>query len=42
MSKTSRIGLRATPQQQMLIQRGAEIKRKSLSEFILESACEVA
>jgi uncharacterized protein (DUF1778 family) len=42
ISKTSRIGLRATPHQQMLIQRGAEIKRKSVSEFILESACAVA
>jgi uncharacterized protein (DUF1778 family) len=40
--KTERINLRATPQQQMLIQQAAEIKRKSISEFILESACAVA
>ncbi len=42
MSKTSRIGLRATPQQHILIQQAAEIKRKNMSEFILESACAAA
>jgi uncharacterized protein (DUF1778 family) len=40
--KTGRINLRVAPQQQMLIQRGAELKQKSVSQFILESACAVA
>lgn len=40
--KTERINLRATPQQQILIHQAAEIRRKSMSEFILESACEAA
>lgn len=41
-ARTARIGLRATPQQQTLIQRAAEAANKSVTEFILDSACKAA
>ena len=41
-TKTSRIGLRATEEQEYIIHRAAEVCRKSVSEFILDSACEAA
>ncbi len=40
--RTARLGLRATVQQQMLIYRAAEILNKSVTEFVLESACTAA
>jgi uncharacterized protein (DUF1778 family) len=40
--KAARINLRATPEQDTLIRRAAEVQRKSVSEFILESACKSA
>jgi len=41
-TKTSRLQLRATESQETLIKRGAAAARKSVSEFILESACKAA
>ncbi len=40
--KSARIGLRATPQQEHLIHRAAEVTHRSISDFILESACAAA
>ncbi|MGH7813281.1 MAG: DUF1778 domain-containing protein [Candidatus Binataceae bacterium] len=40
--KAARINLRATAEQDGLIRRAARAQRKSVSEFILESACESA
>lgn len=36
--RTSRLGVRATPEQAALLRRAAEIARKSLTDFILEAA----
>ena len=38
-SRTSRLGLRATPEQEIVLRRAAEVARKSLTDFILDSAC---
>ncbi len=42
MEKTRRIYLRASPEQSSLIRRAAAAQRKSLSEFVLDSACRSA
>jgi uncharacterized protein (DUF1778 family) len=34
-----RLALRATPEQAAILRRAAEVARKSLTEFILDSAC---
>ena len=41
-TKTARLGLRATPEQERLLRRAAEVSRKSLTEFILDSAFRAA
>ncbi len=41
-ARTARLGLRATPRQQMLILRAAEAENKNVTEFILDSACTAA
>lgn len=41
-SKSSRIGLRATPEQEAVLRYAAEISRKSLTEFVMDSACQAA
>jgi uncharacterized protein (DUF1778 family) len=41
-SRSSRLGLRATPEQEVILRRAAEITHKSLTDFILESACQAA
>ncbi|MCU0288022.1 MAG: DUF1778 domain-containing protein [Acidobacteria bacterium] len=41
-ARTARLGIRATPRQQMLILSAAEAVNKSVTEFILQSACEAA
>jgi len=41
-SKSSRIGLRATPEQEAVLRYAAEISRKSLTEFVIDSACQAA
>jgi uncharacterized protein (DUF1778 family) len=40
--KAARINLRTTPAQDLLIRRAADAQRKSVSDFILESACRSA
>jgi len=41
-AKSSRLGFRATPEQERVLRRAAEICRKSLTDFIMESACQAA
>ena len=41
-AKIPRLALRATIQQQLLIRRAAEIAQKSVTEFVLDSACAAA
>lgn len=40
--KSSRLGLRTTPAQEAMLRRAAEAAHKSLTEFILDSACQSA
>ncbi|CAH1079346.1 type II toxin-antitoxin system TacA family antitoxin [Candidatus Nitrotoga sp. 1052] len=40
--RSSRLGLRATPEQEAILRRAAEVTHKSLTDFILESACQAA
>lgn len=40
--RNSRLGLRATPEQETVLRRAAEVKQKSLTDFILDSACQAA
>jgi len=41
-SRSARLGLRATPEQEAVLRRAAEVARKSLTDFILDSACQAA
>jgi uncharacterized protein (DUF1778 family) len=41
-SRSARLGLRATPEQETILRRAAEVAHKSLTDFILESACQAA
>jgi uncharacterized protein (DUF1778 family) len=38
-SRSARLGLRATPEQERVLRRAAEVAHKSLTDFILETAC---
>lgn len=38
-SRSARLGLRATPEQEAVLRRAAELAHKSLTDFILDSAC---
>jgi len=38
-SRSARLGLRATPEQEAVLRRAAEVSHKSLTDFILDSAC---
>ena len=38
-ARSSRLGLRATPEQEAVLRRAAEVAHKSLTDFILDSAC---
>lgn len=40
--RSARLGLRATPQQEAVLRRAAEVSNKSLTDFILDSACQAA
>lgn len=40
--RSARLGIRATPRQEALLKRAAEARHKSLTEFILDSACSAA
>lgn len=37
--RSARLGLRATPEQERVLRRAAEVTHKSLTDFILETAC---
>ena len=41
-TRSARLGLRATPAQETVLRRAAEAAHKSLTDFILDSACQVA
>ena len=38
-ARSARLGLRATPEQEIVLRRAAEVTHKSLTDFILDSAC---
>ncbi len=38
-ARSARLGLRATPQQEAVLRRAADVAHKSLTDFILDSAC---
>jgi uncharacterized protein (DUF1778 family) len=40
--RTARFGLRATLEQETVLRRAAEVAHKSMTEFILDSACKAA
>lgn len=41
-ARTGRLGLRTLPEQEVLLRHAAQVSRKSLTEFILDSACAAA
>jgi uncharacterized protein (DUF1778 family) len=41
-AKSARLGLRATPEQEAILRQAAKASRKSLTDFILDSACQAA
>ena len=41
-ARSARFGLRATPEQEAVLRRAAAVAHKSLTDFILESACQAA
>ena len=41
-SRSARLGLRATPEQEAILRRAADIAHKSVTDFILDSACHAA
>lgn len=40
--RSARLGFRATREQEAILRRAAEVVHKSLTDFILDSACQVA
>ncbi len=40
--RSARLGIRATAQQEAILKRAAEARHKTLTEFILDSACSAA
>lgn len=38
-ARSARLGLRATPEQEIVLRRAAKVAHKSLTDFILDSAC---
>lgn len=40
--RIARLGLRATPEQEAVLRRAAEVAHKSMTDFILNSACQAA
>ena len=42
VTRSARLGLRATPQQETVLRRAAELSNKSMTDFILDSACRAA
>ena len=41
-ARTSRLGVRATPDQETVLRRAAAVRHQSLTDFILDSACQAA
>jgi len=41
-TRSARLGLRATPEQEAILRRAAEVAHKSMTDFILDSACQAA
>jgi len=41
-TRSARLGLRATPEQEAVLRRAAGVVHKSLTDFILDSACQAA
>ncbi|MGB1882005.1 MAG: DUF1778 domain-containing protein [Gammaproteobacteria bacterium] len=41
-TRSARLGLRATPEQEAVLRRAADVAHKSLTDFILDSACQAA
>ncbi|OOG20804.1 hypothetical protein B1C78_16960 [Thioalkalivibrio denitrificans] len=41
-ARSARLGLRATPQQEAVLRRAAEVAHKSLTDFVLDAACQAA
>lgn len=41
-TRSARLGLRATPQQETVLRRAAEVSNKSMTDFILDSAYQAA
>lgn len=41
-TRTARLGLRTTPQQEAVLRRAAEVSHKSMTDFILDSAYQAA
>ena len=41
-TRSARLGLRATPQQEAVLRRAAKVSHKSMTEFILDSAYQAA
>ena len=39
ITRSARLGLRATPEQEKVLRRAADVSHKSLTDFILDSAC---
>ena len=42
VGRSARFGLRATPEQEAVLRRAAEAAHKSLTDFILDAACQAA
>jgi len=42
VTRSARLGLRATPEQEAILRRAADVAHKSLTDFILDSACQAA
>ena len=41
-ARSARLGLRTTPRQEAVLRRAADVAHKSLTDFILDSACRAA
>lgn len=41
-ARTARLGLRATPEQEAVLRRAAEVAHKSLTDFVLDAAYQAA
>ena len=41
-TRSASLGLRATPEQEAVLRRAADVVHKSLTDFILDSACQAA